>query len=113
MGWFRADERALMRVWWLPQRATAHAGELRSVGGPGRLCGPWEISRTQYAGRDRLIDIEDQSARLHADIPQSTFHRVPGAGHMVHQTATNAVMSAIDEAVGTKLRKAAKIAEAA
>jgi pimeloyl-ACP methyl ester carboxylesterase len=62
---------------------------------------------------DRLIDIEDQSARLHADIPQSTFHRVPGAGHMVHQTATNAVMSAIDEAVGTKPRKAAKIAEAA
>jgi pimeloyl-ACP methyl ester carboxylesterase len=62
---------------------------------------------------DRLIDIEDQSARLHAEVSQSTFHRVPGAGHMVHQTATKAVMSAIDEAVGTKLRKPAKIAEAA
>jgi len=27
---------------------------------------------------DRLIDIDAQSARLHSDIPQSKFHRVPG-----------------------------------
>ena len=46
---------------------------------------------------DRLIDIDRQSARLHADIVQSTFHRLPGSGHMVHQTATASVMSAIDE----------------
>jgi pimeloyl-ACP methyl ester carboxylesterase len=47
---------------------------------------------------DRLVDVDTQSSRLHSDIPQSTFHRVPGSGHMVHQTATSAVMSAIDEA---------------
>ena len=47
---------------------------------------------------DRLVDIDAQSARLHLDVPQSRFHRVPGAGHMIHQTATGAVMSAIDEA---------------
>lgn len=47
---------------------------------------------------DRLIDSDAQSARLHRDIPQSRFHRVPGNGHMIHQTATGAVMSAIDEA---------------
>ena len=46
---------------------------------------------------DRLVDAEVQSARLHRDITQSSFHRVPGAGHMVHQTATEAVMSAIEE----------------
>jgi pimeloyl-ACP methyl ester carboxylesterase len=46
---------------------------------------------------DRLIDIDAQSARLHSDVPQSSFHRVPGAGHMIHQTATGVVMSAIDE----------------
>jgi pimeloyl-ACP methyl ester carboxylesterase len=46
---------------------------------------------------DRLIDIDQQSSRLHADVVQSTFHRVPGTGHMVHQTATGSVMSAIDE----------------
>jgi pimeloyl-ACP methyl ester carboxylesterase len=48
---------------------------------------------------DRLIDIDDQSARLHADVPQSSMRRVKGAGHMAHQTATAEVMSAIDEAV--------------
>jgi pimeloyl-ACP methyl ester carboxylesterase len=46
---------------------------------------------------DRLIDI-DQSARLHEEIAQSSFHRVRGAGHMVHQTAPAAMMAAIDEA---------------
>ncbi|MEA2759842.1 MAG: hypothetical protein QOH65_2455 [Methylobacteriaceae bacterium] len=47
---------------------------------------------------DRLIDIDDQSARLHEDIAHSSFHRIRGAGHMVHQSAPGAVMAAIDEA---------------
>ena len=46
---------------------------------------------------DRLIDIDEQSGRLHGDIVQSNFHRVPGTGHMVHQTATGSVMSAINQ----------------
>jgi pimeloyl-ACP methyl ester carboxylesterase len=46
---------------------------------------------------DRLIDIDKQSARLHREITQSTLRRVPDVGHMVHQTATDLVMAAIDE----------------
>jgi pimeloyl-ACP methyl ester carboxylesterase len=46
---------------------------------------------------DRLVDIDTQSEQLHRDVPQSRFHRVPGAGHMIHQTATGVVMAAIDE----------------
>jgi pimeloyl-ACP methyl ester carboxylesterase len=49
---------------------------------------------------DRLIDCEDQSARLHRQISHSVFHRIPGAGHMIHQTATEDVMAAVDEAAG-------------
>jgi pimeloyl-ACP methyl ester carboxylesterase len=49
---------------------------------------------------DRLIDIDKQSARLHREITHSTLRRVPGVGHMVHQTATDLVMAAIDEAAG-------------
>ena len=52
---------------------------------------------------DRLIDIDKQSARLHRDVTHSTLHRVPGAGHMVHHTATDAVMGAIDEAAGARV----------
>jgi len=48
--------------------------------------------------QDRLVDIEDQSARLHEAVAQSAFRRIRGAGHMVHQTAPGAVMAAIDEA---------------
>src|SRR6476661_3455885 len=46
---------------------------------------------------DKIVDIDAQSTRLHHDVPQSRFHRVPGTGHMIHQTATRVVMSAIDE----------------
>lgn len=45
--------------------------------------------------KDRLVDITTQSYRLHRDIAQSKFISVPGAGHMVHQTATESVMAAI------------------
>jgi pimeloyl-ACP methyl ester carboxylesterase len=48
---------------------------------------------------DRLIESE-QSAHLHRDIPHSTLRSVPGTGHMVHQTATAEVMSAIDLVAG-------------
>lgn len=47
---------------------------------------------------DRLIDIDEQSARLHSELPNSTIRRVRGAGHMVHQTAPDAVMAAIEQA---------------
>jgi pimeloyl-ACP methyl ester carboxylesterase len=46
---------------------------------------------------DRLIDIDEQSGPLHADVVQSRFHRVPETGHMVHETATGTVLSAINE----------------
>jgi pimeloyl-ACP methyl ester carboxylesterase len=46
---------------------------------------------------DRLIDIDTQSARLHSDISQSSFHRLPKNGHMIQQTATDKLMSAISE----------------
>jgi pimeloyl-ACP methyl ester carboxylesterase len=44
---------------------------------------------------DRLIE-SAQSADLHRDIPHSTLRSVPGTGHMVHQTATGEIMTAID-----------------
>jgi pimeloyl-ACP methyl ester carboxylesterase len=52
---------------------------------------------------DRLVDIDAQSARLHGDVPQSSFHRVPENGHMIHQTATEVVMSAINEAAEQRI----------
>jgi Predicted hydrolases or acyltransferases (alpha/beta hydrolase superfamily) len=55
--------------------------------------------------RDRVIDIDQQSARLHEEIQQSEFVRVSNTGHMVHQTATLQVMAAIDQsAFGTPVR---------
>jgi pimeloyl-ACP methyl ester carboxylesterase len=47
---------------------------------------------------DRIVDIDAQSSRLHGEIRHSRMHRVAGAGHMVHQSATGDLMAAIDEA---------------
>ena len=61
---------------------------------------------------DRLIEPE-QSARLHQDIPHSTLRSVPGTGHMVHQTATGEILTAIGmvaaqlEKPGTLMKSAA------
>jgi pimeloyl-ACP methyl ester carboxylesterase len=57
--------------------------------------------------QDRLIDIDTQSARLHSDISQSRFHRLPGNGHMIQQTATDQVMSAIREVASSPSKLAA------
>jgi pimeloyl-ACP methyl ester carboxylesterase len=51
--------------------------------------------------KDGLIDTDTQSARLHSDISQSRFHRLPGNGHMIQQTATDRLMSAINEVAGS------------
>jgi pimeloyl-ACP methyl ester carboxylesterase len=57
--------------------------------------------------KDKLIDIDAQSARLHSDVSQSTFHRIAEHGHMIQQTATDRVMSAICEAASASTAHAA------
>lgn len=48
---------------------------------------------------DAVITTSRQSERLHRYIPGSVLHIVAGAGHMVHQTATDRVLAAINEAM--------------
>ena len=48
------------------------------------------------AGREDRVSEAQQSAKLHRDIAHSTFRCISNKGHMVHQTATGEVMSAID-----------------
>jgi pimeloyl-ACP methyl ester carboxylesterase len=62
---------------------------------------------------DRLVDISKQSGRLHRDVKQSALHRIPGTGHMIHQTATKLVMSAIDEAAGARSHQPTEVRKAA
>lgn len=45
---------------------------------------------------DTVVDIEKQSARLHAELTRSEFHRIPGDGHMIHHLVPYEVMDAID-----------------
>ena len=47
---------------------------------------------------DRIVTIERQSRRLHAEVTGSSFREVPRVGHMVHQTAPNDVLSGIRHA---------------
>ena len=48
------------------------------------------------AGTKDQVSEAQQSAELHRDIAHSAFHCISNQGHMVHQTATAEVMSAID-----------------
>ena len=61
---------------------------------------------------DKVVDI-GQSEQLHQDVPKSTLHRIVGAGHMIQQTETRRVMSAIDEAIERQKDLAAVMPNAA
>ena len=55
---------------------------------------------------DQIVDVEQQSVRLHRALPHSDLHIVPGLGHMVHHGAPEAVAGAI-EAVAAAARPSA------
>jgi pimeloyl-ACP methyl ester carboxylesterase len=61
---------------------------------------------------DRVIETK-QSAHLHREIQHSTLRCVPGTGHMVHQTATGEIMTAIDMVVADPSRKPGVVPSAA
>ena len=52
--------------------------------------------------KDLIVDMEAHSARLHADVPQSTLVVVPGTGHMVHYAAADEIIAAIDGGSATE-----------
>ena len=47
--------------------------------------------------KDQVVETNEQSARLHRDIAKSEFTSIPGQGHMIQQTATGALMDAIEK----------------
>ena len=53
---------------------------------------------------DRIVDTEMHSVRLHQELANSTLHRVPACGHMVHHAAPEEVVAAIREVGRTRGR---------
>jgi pimeloyl-ACP methyl ester carboxylesterase len=47
---------------------------------------------------DRIVTIERQSRRLHAEVTGNLIQEVPRVGHMVHHTVPDDVLSAIRHA---------------
>jgi pimeloyl-ACP methyl ester carboxylesterase len=45
---------------------------------------------------DRIVDANQQSRRLARDVPGSSLRILPGLGHMLHHSAPNQVMAALD-----------------
>jgi len=92
-----------------PKAMAVRPSQIRASAAESALMIPDAIaSRSDYSmlelpvaiiagAEDRLVDARAQSARLHREISHSSLHVIPGAGHMVHQTDTEAVMAAIDQ----------------
>ena len=53
---------------------------------------------------DEVVDADRQSARLHAALPHSRLHVVPGLGHMVHHGAPEVVADAIERVAAAAAR---------
>jgi pimeloyl-ACP methyl ester carboxylesterase len=101
-----------------PKAMAVRPSQIRASAAESALMIPNAVSVSdEYAGLkmpvviiagedDKLIDIDEQSGRLHDVVAHSKMHRVAGTGHMVHQSATTSVMSAIDEAASETLAAA-------
>jgi pimeloyl-ACP methyl ester carboxylesterase len=93
-----------------PKAMAVRPSQIRAGAAEAALMIPSAISSSKAYGElampviivagedDQLIDIDEQSERLHAEIKRSKMHRIAGAGHMVQQSATDDVMKAINEA---------------
>jgi pimeloyl-ACP methyl ester carboxylesterase len=58
--------------------------------------GELDLPVTIIAGpEDKMVDMEDQSERLHDEIVNSRFVQIKDAGHMIHHSATARVVAAI------------------
>jgi pimeloyl-ACP methyl ester carboxylesterase len=69
-----------------------------AAGALGRFYRDLSVPVSIIAGSaDRIVDTERHSARLHRELGNSTFVRVPYCGHMVHHSAPEEVAAAIDE----------------
>jgi pimeloyl-ACP methyl ester carboxylesterase len=102
-----------------PKEMALRPSQLRAAAAESTMMIPDAFrTRYQYANlkmpvviiagdEDGLIDTDTQSARLHSDISQSNFHRLPRNGHMIQQTATDQLMSAIREIAGSSAKLSA------
>lgn len=98
-GW---RERFPMEMALRPSQIRAEAAEaaimIPAAAGLAKRYDELTLPATIVAGAgDRMVDIGDQSRRLHKSLPQSRFVEIDGAGHMVHHTASQAVVDAIKE----------------
>jgi pimeloyl-ACP methyl ester carboxylesterase len=81
-------------------RATAVESSLMTpaVRGLRNAYGQLKMPVVIVAGAEDQFIASEQSTKLHRDIPGSILRFIPATGHMVHQTATAEIMSAIDTA---------------
>jgi pimeloyl-ACP methyl ester carboxylesterase len=98
-----------------PKEMAVRPSQIRASAAEARLMIPAAFASSKTYGElamptiilagedDRLIDINEQSGRLHAEVKQSKLHRIAGAGHMIQQSATRSLMAAIDEAAAETL----------
>ncbi len=91
----------------LQQRATVEDGS-RMVTQARALAGRYAALRTPVtliAGAEDRIVSPDQSARLHAALPQSRFRLLAGVGHMAHHHAQEQIATAISHALERRERE--------
>jgi pimeloyl-ACP methyl ester carboxylesterase len=92
-----------------PEEMAVRPGQLRAAAAESALMIPAARTlRNRYrllempviivaGAQDQFIE-SDHSRKLHREIPDSILRLIPSNGHMVHQTATSEVLTAIDTA---------------
>jgi HAD superfamily hydrolase (TIGR01509 family) len=96
-----------LRPWQIRASAEETALMIPAAASQSRRYGSLALPIAIVAGTDdRMVDFERQARRLHGALPHSTLHVVEGGGHMIHHTAPERIVEALD---GLAARPAEKV----
>ena len=103
----------------MPKELMLRPSQLRAAAEDAALMTPVTVELQQHyrelrlpvviitGADDQISDVGRQSERLHRELPHSQFIVVPGMGHMIHHSAPDQVVRAIDRASARTHAKAA------
>ena len=87
----------MLRPWQLRASAAEAALMIPAAARLAKRYRELRVPLTIFAGaEDRVANVEHNSVRLHRDVQRSELRVLPGSGHMIHYSAQNEIVQAVE-----------------
>jgi len=87
----------MLRPWQLRASAAEAALMIPAAARLAKRYRELRVPLKMFAGaEDRVANVEHNSVRLHRDVQRSELRVLPGSGHMIHYSAQNEIVQAVE-----------------